>query len=1283
MEDFINRISRQVAQIKGVGGTISNVTISGYLIRGLTKTYDAYKPLVNSNRADIDKVKLELLKAEASLKEEHLRSRITAPIDQTPKALAAQAGQGNNNNNNRNGRSRPNNRFSHNADAYCSFHKKPGHDTKDCITLKKQQQQNDATRPQTGGTTSTNQEPARTPSPTPYKKAWTARNAPTSALLSAPALASASIIDPIWYLDSGATDHFTGNKASFTSYEDVTPFPISLGDESLILVEGKGSLTIATTTGYNIQLKDVLYSPHFKNTSLLSIAKVTQAGVKITFTQGLVQLVDEGITVATGSYSPDTGLYHLDQLPTRTSRALKATKSLTTTSLETWHRRFGHLNVKYILNSVDSVRGLMIQNQYPFDCDPCHMSKITRATMESTYPEVLKPGEYLTIDMWGPARVVSLGGNSYMLSTTCKGTKYRMASFTLDRKSYFPDLLAQVKFIENQTGNTVKRLRLDNAPEFVSQKVKDYCKEKGIRLEPTTYYTPEQNGISERSMRTITEADRTLLEDSQLPYEFWEEANAYSIYAYNRCNLPKIGKTPYEAFYGTRPDVAHLRVFGSLAYVHIPKETADWHKLKTKAFRGILTGYGGSGYRIWNPLKREFYISNHCRVLEHQKGAKLLTWATQLQRRMSLESLQEYEDSEADNDDPNTLYGDTIIVDTGRALETTSNDSIIENNASNTSIDTRGGESRDLSDSHASLSNQQPDDQQHDNQHHDLPEASNARDAALARGNIWVRGQELPRRPYSRRIAGEPTEHAAFMAQSSPNEVPNTIKEALTGPDADKWRLAIKSEMSSLLRNHTWDLVIRPQQKTIDSKWIFKIKSSGRYKARLVARGYTQEYGVDYFETFAPVARLATIRMVLALAAKYNLHIQQMDVQTAFLYGDLEEECYMEQPPGFINDKSLVCFLRKSIYGLKQAPRVWYQVIDRFFLSAGFKRSLSDPALYIQQDHQPDDMPLIVAIYVDDLILVGPKMDLINVIKSKLNDQFQMTDMGDIQNLLGMEVLRLQDGSIFLYQQRYLSDMLNRYQMESCTPTDTPISRGLVPDGNDVDVKEYQSRTGSLMWPSLATRPDICYTAGFLGRSNADPKVSHSTAQKRAMRYLQGTLDYGILYDASSNEGLIGYSDADYGGDIADRKSTTGTTFTILGGAVTWSSSKQPTVATATLISEYIALAHTVKEALWIKQLLEEIGINVGPIKIKVDSQGALDLARNARFSQKTKHIDIKYHFIRDHIQTGDVILEYLRTDDMTADILTKALPKASFNHLRAKLGIKSIKNLNDVTSSP
>ena len=473
-----------------------------------------------------------------------------------------------------------------------------------------------------------------------------------------------------WFIDSGASDHFTGSNKSFISFEEISPFPITLGDDSVVYVTGKGTLKLNLDNGQILHLKDVLYSPHFGDNNLLSIPKFATVGCTVTFQDHRVFIRDGNDSIASGTLCPKAGLYALDQ---RSSMALKVLKKPHTESLELWHRRYGHINYGYIRETAHTVSGLHFSStKVESPCDPCELGKSTRS---SIYPKEDPPGvlDILTIDIWGPAQVVSLTGNTYFINIKTKAGKYVTVKFLTDRKSFFEALIEVIAYLETQTGLKVKQIRLDGAPEFRSKRMDSWAKKRGTLLAFTTFYTPEQNA-SERGMRTIANAMRSMLVDSGLPQEFWEEAAATSVYLANRSFNPKVSMTPFEALYGRRPDVDHLRIFGSLAYVHIPKESADWHKILPRAFKGILTGYGGSGYRIFNPQTRRFAVTNHCTIYEGVKGALLLpspdgSPAPSLPSLPSLEDISNQHEqntvptlAEDDFDDDEVLYGNTIIV---------------------------------------------------------------------------------------------------------------------------------------------------------------------------------------------------------------------------------------------------------------------------------------------------------------------------------------------------------------------------------------------------------------------------------------------------------------------------------------------------------------------------------------------------------------------------------------------------------------------------------------------
>ena len=518
------------------------------------------------------------------------------------------------------------------------------------------------------------------------------------------------------------------------------------------------------------------------------------------------------------------------------------------------------------------------------------------------------------------------------------------------------------------------------------------------------------------------------------------------------------------------------------------------------------------------------------------------------------------------------------------------------------------------------------------------------------------------------------------------NEDPKNVKEALSSEHATEWKQAMENEINSLKKNKVWSLVKLPTgKKAIGSKWIYKQKRDAdgnveRFKARLVAQGYNQTYGVDYDETFSPVVRFESVRAVIALAAKNGIKLEQMDVKTAFLNGELQETIYMKQPEGFTKngEEDLVCLLHRSIYGLKQSARCWNFELDKQMKSLGFVQSKTDPCIYVQtvKNHT-----LIVAIYVDDIILGGEDEKFLRNVKALLSNKFDIEDMGMLHHFLGVKIIQnLEHGEIWIGQQAYAEDLLVRFKMDSCKPVDTPFDSGLKLKKTEAeeaccDRTRYQSAVGSLLYLSTKTRPDIAYAVGVVSRYCSNPSQIHWIAVKRILRYIQGTLKLGIMYSAEFESTVTGYSDADWAGDIVDRISTTGYVFLMSGGAVSWRSKKQSCVALSTAEAEYMALASTFQEAIWMKKLLSSLNIDpddsANATIVYEDNQSAICMSKNQKCHGQSKHIDIKYHFVQEKISEGRIELKYCATENMLADMFTKGLSGPKFKKLRSMIGMR------------
>ena len=532
---------------------------------------------------------------------------------------------------------------------------------------------------------------------------------------------------------------------------------------------------------------------------------------------------------------------------------------------------------------------------------------------------------------------------------------------------------------------------------------------------------------------------------------------------------------------------------------------------------------------------------------------------------------------------------------------------------------------------------------------------------------------------------------SATLFLTSDIDEPSTINAAWQGNFKKQWKEATDAEYKSLISNQTWELVPPPSNKNIvGNRWVFKVKRNSdgtvdRFKARLVAQGYSQSEGIDYDEVFSPVARYTSIRSLLALANVKDWHIHQMDVKTAFLQGSIDAEIFMEQPVGYVdkNSPNHVCKLQKSIYGLKQAARCWNTEIDTFLQSTGYTKCSSDGCIYIKSHKQENGQMdfVILSLWVDDILLFSSNMSMMQEEKKQLHERFVVIDQGEVHYVLGMLVKRDRDQrTMTINQENFLKSILKRYGMEDSKPVSTPMEPGkkfqkLSETETPVEVKLYQQMIGSLTYVATATRPDIAAAVNILSKYMANPGKEHMEGVKRILRYIRGTIDYGLCYNAQDNSCiLVGYSDADWAGDIDTRHSTSGYVFQIYNNTISWCSKKQKTVAKSTTEAEYVALSFATQEAIWLRCLLKNIGTKEdGSSTIFEDNNGAIELSRNPKFHDRTKHIDVAHHFVREQVNQNNISVKYCPTQNMLADGMTKALTKDTFQRLRDLLGVKSV----------
>jgi histone deacetylase 1/2 len=517
------------------------------------------------------------------------------------------------------------------------------------------------------------------------------------------------------------------------------------------------------------------------------------------------------------------------------------------------------------------------------------------------------------------------------------------------------------------------------------------------------------------------------------------------------------------------------------------------------------------------------------------------------------------------------------------------------------------------------------------------------------------------------------------MSTSTVPEEPTSVEQALNDKN---WAAAMDVEYQALMHNKTWHLVPKPKGKNIiGCKWVWKVKrkpdgSIDKYKGRLVAKGYKQRYGIDYEDTFSPVVKAATIRLILSLAVSKDWCLRQLDVQNAFLHGILEEEVYMCQPPGYVDKvhPDYVCKLDKALYGLKQAPRAWYGRLCGKLVALGFVPSKADTSLFY---YNKGGHSMFILVYVDDIIVASSSSEAVNALLMDLKEEFALKDLGNLHYFLGIEVKRGKDG-LLMSQERYARDVLMRSGMDKCKPMDTPMSsveKLSVHSGEKLgpsDSTKYRSVVGALQYLTL-TRPDISFSVNKVCQFLHAPTTSHWSAVKRILRYVQGTVTMGLKLVRSTSMLVSAFSDADWAGCVDDRRSTGGFAVYLSENLISWTARKQATVSRSSTEAEYKSLANATAEVLWVQKLLSELKIQHPPrARLWCDNLGATYLSANPVFHARTKHIEIDFHFVRERVAAKLLEIRFINSGDQVADGFTKPLPVGKLHQFRYNLNLQS-----------
>jgi transposase InsO family protein len=999
------------------------------------------------------------------------------------------------------------------------------------------------------------------------------------------------------------------------------------------------------------------------------------------------------------------------------------------------HKRFGHPSKDVLRHAKSHTKGFPQSLDFPKEapvCPGCAQGKMPSQSHSQSESRASAPFEKIHSDLKS-FPVESYHRYKYFISFVDDYTSYAWIITLRTKAAAIFALKHFIALVKNQFGTTIKEWMSDAGGEYKSEVFLNTLKEQGIRILQSAPYTPKQNGRAERFMRTCMDKAQAMRLDACLPESWWEFAALHAVHVYNRSPMRRLQwRTPYEALHKAAPEVSHLRVFGCGAYVHIPEERRV-NKLAPKSELMVYIGHteGVKAFTFLRLKNNTVYIGatalfdeNFFPKCETTKRRGVTRLDEPIEQHGPVPQPTPIVDDDGDTphrpppsrqtedaQDPDGDLGHTSPT----PAPVPEQEEVPADAPPPPPPPRRSGRDRTVPSRPGNV---------YGEHRHPVQQFQDVQRLRQWKNTVGdTRGRSLPSSSTRRRQVPGPSTGTPPRDSDTPlppsrgsdDEVEDLIQSQLTQeggvdfvryllakavpPDSDtlqttpirewtykdilrlpeaqqkEWRTACHEELEALRKRNVFELVDLPKgRKLIKNRWVFDQKTDGRKKARLVAKGFSQIEGVDFNEIFSPVVRFESVRLMLALAALEQWHITGLDVKSAFLYGELDEELYMEQPEGFKRkgQEFKVLRLKRAIYGLKQAALAWWRALDKSMEAIGCTRLQSDSGLFV---HKSKGSMIVVIVYVDDALFMGTDIALVNKLKNDFMRKWECRDLGDTKEFLRMRILK-KNGNIYIDQTAYLEKVLQRFGMQNAKVAATPLPEGYhpMPHTGTVDKHlrtQYQQIIGSLMYIMLGTRPDIAFAVTKMAQHAASPSQDHLNRALHICRYLAGTADYALVYSGKTNKGLFACADSDWASNPVDRRSTTGYMVKLADGIFSWNSRAQRTVALSSTEAEYMSLSDTSRQLVWIKALLSELDIDMGPVPLCGDNQGSIFMASNPVQERRIKHIDIRYHYIREVVQRREVDLYFISGAENPADMFTKNLGRIKFTQFRGTLGLK------------
>ncbi|KAG7546386.1 Integrase catalytic core [Arabidopsis suecica] len=1024
-------------------------------------------------------------------------------------------------------------------------------------------------------------------------------------------VAQHTLSNETWVVDSGATHHVSHDRKLFISIDTSIVSYVNLPTGPTVKISGVGTIQLTT----DIQLQNVLFIPEFR-LNLISISSLTTSlGSRVIFDPHCCEIQDltRGSTIGKGRRLGN--LYVLDTVPPP-SVLVNAV-----VDINVWHKRLGHPSYSRLDAISEALGTTRHKNKGSSYCHVCHLAKQKKLSFPSSNNICNSTFELLHIDIWGPFSVETLEGFKYFLTIVDDHSRATWVYLLKSKSEVLTVFPAFINQVENQFNAKVKAVRSDNAQEL---KFSDFYQAKGIVSYHSCPETPEQNSVVERKHQHILNVARSLMFQSQVDLSLWGDCILTAVFLINRTPSQMLSnRTPFEILTGKKPLYDQIRTFGCLCYCSTsPKQR---HKFMPRSKACIFLGYpaGYKGYKVMDLESHRVFISRNVEFCED-----VFPMAKEKQSELSTELLIPKD----------SLPSGTIF----------------------SSLPPQISPSTQISPQRARK----------------LP--AHFKDYHCYSLNTEVTYPISSSLSYSQLTPS----HLSYINHITQIPIPQSYSEA---KNTKEWCDAIDKEIGAMEDTDTWEVTsLPPGKKAVGCKWVFTLKfladgSLERYKARLVAKGYTQKEGLDYNETFSPVAKMATVKLLLKISASKKWFLTQLDISNAFLNGDLQEDIYMRLPEGYAESKgdlfpkNAVCRLKKSIYGLKQASRQWFLKFSECLLKMGFIKGHGDHTLFVRCSGSDF---LAILVYVDDIVIASTTEGAATQLTDALKASFKLRDLGPLKYFLGLEIARTSEG-ISICQRKYALELLASTGMLACKPSSIPMIPNLKlskTDGELLDNKEqYRSLVGRLMYLTI-TRPDITFAVNKLCQFSSAPRTAHLTAVYKVLQYIKGTVGQGLFYSSDSDLTLKGYADSDWASCQDSRRSTTGFSMFVGSSLISWRSKKQPTISRSSAEAEYRALALASCEISWLAILLSDLKINTGAVPVLFsDSTAAIYIATNPVFHERTKHIEVDCHTVREKLDKGLLKMLHVRTEDQVADILTKPLFPYQFAHLLSKMSILNI----------